>query len=180
MAPAVLSPVPAVGVCALLAQRRWSLPVALTAMALVRLRLGRTLPDTPDRPRLARDLTAEVAVSTLRQASHLLLRHWWPGAVVAATASRRARRALLAAAVWDLLDHREVAPATSVGGVRRAAARRPRLRRRPLVGGAPGEIGPGAGATRDRPPLQPLARALTVVPVAVTVNDIPATEQENP
>ena len=47
----------------------------------------------------------------MRQTSHLLLRHWWPGAFVAATVSRRARRALVAAAVWDLLDHREVAPA---------------------------------------------------------------------
>jgi hypothetical protein len=111
MAPAVLSPVPVLGVCALLAQRRWSLPVALAAMAAVRLRLGRSLPDTPDRPRLAADLTAEVSISTLRQTSHLLLRHWWPGAAVAAAVSRRARRALLAAAVWDLLDHREVAPA---------------------------------------------------------------------
>ena len=39
-------------------------------------------------------LTAEVSVSTLRQTSHLLLRHWWPGAAVAAAVSRRARRAL--------------------------------------------------------------------------------------
>ena len=110
MAPAVLSPVPVLGVCALLAQRRWSVPVALAAAVAVRVRLGRSLPDTPDRPRLAGELTAEVSVSTLRQTSHLLLRHWWPGAVVAAAVSRRARRALLAAAVWDLVDHREVAP----------------------------------------------------------------------
>ncbi len=111
MAPAVLSPVPVVGMCALLAQRRWSVPVALASVVVVRARLRRTLPDTPDRTRLARDLTAEVSVSTVRQTSHLLLRHWWPGAVAAAALSRRARRALLAAAVWDLLDHREVAPA---------------------------------------------------------------------
>ena len=114
MAPAVLSPVPLLGVCALLAQRRWSLPLAVAATAGVRLRLGRSLPDTPDRARLAGDLTAEVSVSTLRQTSHLLLRHWWPGAFLAAVVSRRARRALLAAAVWDLLDHREVAPAGAV------------------------------------------------------------------
>jgi mycofactocin system glycosyltransferase len=114
MAPAVLSPVPLLGVCALLAQRRWSLPLALVAMTAVRLRLGRSLPDTPDRSRLAEDLTAEVSVSTLRQTSHLLLRHWWPGALVAAAVSRRARRALLAAAVWDLVDHREVEPARAM------------------------------------------------------------------
>lgn len=108
MAPAVLSPVPALGALALLAQRRWSLPAALGAAVLVRLRLGRTLPDTPDRARLATALTAEVAASTLRQGSHLLLRHWWPGTALAALASRRARRAVAAALLWDLLDHREV------------------------------------------------------------------------
>jgi mycofactocin glycosyltransferase len=108
MAPAVLSPVPALGAAALLAQRRWSIPAALGALALVRVRLGRTLPDTPDRGRLATALTAEVGVSTLRQGSHLLLRHWWPGAAAACLVSRSARRAATAAMVWDLLDHREV------------------------------------------------------------------------
>jgi len=108
MAPAVLSPVPALGAAALLAQRRWSVLVALGCLGLVRIRLGRTLPETPDRGRLATELTAEVAVSTLRQGSHLLLRHWWPGAALAALLSRRARRAVAAAMVWDLLDHREV------------------------------------------------------------------------
>lgn len=111
MAPAVLSPVPAVGAIALLWQRRWSIPCSVGAIALVRLRLGRTLPDTPDRGRLATALTAEVGVSTLRQCSHLLLRHWWPGALAAGLVSRRARRAVAAAMVWDLLDHREVPPA---------------------------------------------------------------------
>jgi mycofactocin system glycosyltransferase len=111
MAPAVLSPVPAVAAVALLAQRRWSVPVALGCLALVRVRLGRTLPETPDRGRLATALTAEVGVSTLRQGSHLLLRHWWPGAALVAFGSRRARRAVAAAMVWDLLDHREVSPA---------------------------------------------------------------------
>jgi mycofactocin system glycosyltransferase len=110
MAPAVLSPVPAVGAAALLAQRRWSVPVALGCLVLVRIRLGRTLPETPDRGRLATELTAEVAVSTLRQGSHLLLRHWWPGAALAAVVSPRARRAVGAAMLWDLLDHREVPP----------------------------------------------------------------------
>ncbi len=156
MAPAVLSPVPVLGVCALLAQRRWSVPVALAAAVAVRVRLGRSLPDTPDRPRLAGELTAEVSVSTLRQTSHLLLRHWWPGAVVAAAVSRRARRALLAAAVWDLLDHREVAPTRAAEAFVARRLRRPRLRRRPVVGGRPGSFRPRAGPARDRPPVPPL------------------------
>lgn len=108
MAPAVLSPVPTVGVIALVWQRPWSVPCGVGALALVRWRLGRTLPDTPDRTRLATALTAEVGVSTLRQGSHLLLRHWWPGAAAACLVSRRARRAVAAAMVWDLLDHREL------------------------------------------------------------------------
>ncbi|MFC7497171.1 MULTISPECIES: mycofactocin biosynthesis glycosyltransferase MftF [unclassified Nocardioides] len=111
MAPAVLSPVPALGAIALLWQRKWSLACGSSAIALVRWRLGRTLPDTPDRTRLATALTAEVTVSTLRQSSQLLLRHWWPGAAAAALVSRRARRAVVAAMVWDLLDHRDVPPA---------------------------------------------------------------------
>jgi mycofactocin system glycosyltransferase len=108
MAPAVLSPVPALGALALLAQRRWSVPVSLGCLVLVRARLGRTLPETPDRGRIATALTSEVAVSTLRQGSHLLLRHWWPGTAAAALVSRRARRAVAAAMVFDLLDHRDV------------------------------------------------------------------------
>ena len=111
MAPAVLSPVPTIGAIALLWQRPWSIPCSSSAIALVRWRLGRTLPDTPDRGRLATELTGEVAVSTLRQTSHLLLRHWWPGAALACLVSRRARRAVAAAMLWDLLDHREVTPA---------------------------------------------------------------------
>jgi mycofactocin system glycosyltransferase len=113
MAPAVLSPVPALGAAAVLAQRRWSVPGALGAAALVRWRLGRTLPDTPDRRRLATALTVEVGTSTVRQASHLVLRHWWPAAAAAALVSRRGRRAVGAALVWDLLDHADV-------GLRRA------------------------------------------------------------
>ncbi len=108
MAPAVLSPVPTIGAIALIVQRPGSIACTSGAMALVRWRLGRTLPDTPDRGRLATELTAEVGVSTLRQSAHLLLRHWWPAAALAAVVSRRARRAVLAALVWDLLDHREV------------------------------------------------------------------------
>lgn len=111
MAPAVLSPVPAMGALALLAQRRWSVPCAVGALVLVRLRLGRTLPETPDRSRLATSLTGEVAVSTLRQGSQLLLRHWWPAAAGGVLVSRRARRAVAAALVWDLLDHRGMPPA---------------------------------------------------------------------
>ena len=110
MAPAVLSPVPAVALVAMACQRRWSIPVAVCAMAAVRLRLGRSLPRTPDRSALATELTAEVTVSSARQGAHLLLRHWVPGTAVAALVSRRARRALLAAAVWDIIDHRGLSP----------------------------------------------------------------------
>ncbi len=174
MAPAVLSPVPTVGALALASQRRWSLPVALGALALVRVRLGRTLPDTPDRGRLATELTAEVAVSTLRQGSHLLLRHWWPGAAVGGAGVATGEPCRAAALVWDLLDHREVPlrrrprrssrggsttspTAPACGGARSASARRAcSCRGSPADGGSrPHPSAAGSAAT----PCCPRARS---------------------
>ncbi len=72
---------------------RWPCPVALTAIAVGRLRLGRSLTDIPERQRLAGGgLATKVVVSALRQPSHLLP-HWCPGAVLAAVVSLPARRA---------------------------------------------------------------------------------------
>ena len=68
-------------------------------------------------------LTALGAVSSLQQAGSALTRHYWPVAVLAATRSPRARRALLVAAVADgLLDHRRVRP--DLDPVRYVVARR--------------------------------------------------------
>ena len=65
-----------------------------------------------DRPwRTAASLTAMGASSSLQQTASALTRHYWPVAVLAATRSPRARRALVVAAVADaLLDRRRVRP----------------------------------------------------------------------
>lgn len=109
VAPLVISPWSAVFAGALLAQRRWSVPVALAAASVATAgtakRLGRS-----ERPvRAAAVLTLEGSVAVLWQTSAALTRHYWPLAALAATRSRRARRALvLAAVVEGLVDRRRV------------------------------------------------------------------------
>ncbi|OAA26828.1 mycofactocin system glycosyltransferase [Frankia sp. EI5c] len=110
-APAVLTPWSAGVAVALLAQRRWSLPVAAAMFAVLSTRLARRLPDEPRRARLAADLVGRGLVSTAGQTSALMLRHWWPLSLAGCLISRRARRAVLVAALADgLVDHRRHAP----------------------------------------------------------------------
>jgi mycofactocin system glycosyltransferase len=111
VAPLVLNPWTTVLTVAVLAQRRWSLPLVAAVLVAVTARVARKLGSADHPVRTAGSLTALGAVSTLQQAGSALTRHYWPVAVLAATRSRRARRALLAAAVADgLLDHRRVRP----------------------------------------------------------------------
>jgi mycofactocin system glycosyltransferase len=103
--PAVLSPTMAAVVALLLAQRRPAsvAEAALTASSWVRLR--RSLPDVSHPSGLAARLAAAGLFGAASQAAGLLVRHWWPITAVAAVASRRVRRAALAAALADgLLD----------------------------------------------------------------------------
>ncbi|MEP7090489.1 MAG: mycofactocin biosynthesis glycosyltransferase MftF [Nocardioidaceae bacterium] len=111
VAPLVLSPWTAALTLAVLAQRRWSLPLAVAVAAAVSVRIAGKL-DTDDRPlRTAASLTALGGVSALTQAGSALTRHYWPVAAVAAVRFPRARRALVVAAVADaLLDHHRVHP----------------------------------------------------------------------
>lgn len=107
IAPAVFAPWSAALVTALLAQRRWSAPVAGAVLAGVTYRIGRRLGDTRDRHRLAARLTANGALAALAQTSALLNRHWWPLTVVGCVASRRVRRAAAVAALADIaLEYR--------------------------------------------------------------------------
>ncbi|WP_030326356.1 mycofactocin biosynthesis glycosyltransferase MftF [Streptomyces sp. NRRL B-3229] len=107
IAPAELAPWSAAFLAALLAQRRWSLPVAGAVAGATALRIARKLDGTSHPHRLALRLTAIGAVGALGQASALLTRHWWPLTALACTASRRARRAAAVAALADLtLEHR--------------------------------------------------------------------------
>lgn len=123
VAPMVVSAWSAVLAAAVLAQRRWSVPVALGAAAVATAgtarRLGRS-----DRPvRAAAVLTLEGSVAVLWQTSAALTRHYWPLAALAATRSRRARRALVFAAVAEgLADRRRVG--ADLDPVRYVVARR--------------------------------------------------------
>ena len=100
VAPVVLAPWTAVLAGAVLAQRRWSLPVAAAACGSATVQVVRKL-DGEVSWRTAAGLAGRGAAGTLRQVAGSLLRHHWPLAVVAATRSRRARRALVVAALAE-------------------------------------------------------------------------------
>ncbi|MEQ7849225.1 mycofactocin system glycosyltransferase, partial [Nocardioides kribbensis] len=65
--------------------------------------LATTLPEAPERPRLAAGLTARGLGWAVRQETGLLLRHWWPLTVVGAALSRDVRRAVVSALAVDLV-----------------------------------------------------------------------------
>ena len=123
VAPLVLNAWTAALAASVLAQRRWSIPAAALVCAAETASVSRKLSSGEQRVRTAASLTALGAVSSLQQAASALTRHYWPLALLAATRSRRARRALVVAAVADtVLDHRRVRPDLDV--VRFGAARR--------------------------------------------------------
>ncbi|MFT4307005.1 MAG: mycofactocin biosynthesis glycosyltransferase MftF, partial [Microbacterium sp.] len=100
--PAILRPWSAGVLLALLAGRRWSLPVAVAISLAAGWRLRRRLPQAMHgRTGLALRLTAGGIVSAVSQLSALALRHWWPVAAVACVASRRARLVVGALAMAD-------------------------------------------------------------------------------
>ena len=109
VAPLVISPWSAVFAGAILAQRRWSIPVALASAAVATAGTSRRLGRSERPVRAAAILTLEGGVAVLWQTAAALTRHYWPLAALAATRSRRARRALVVAAVVDgLVDRRRV------------------------------------------------------------------------
>ncbi|CAN5199201.1 mycofactocin biosynthesis glycosyltransferase MftF [soil metagenome] len=103
IAPAILPPWSVALMVALLAQRRWSLPVAagvfVYTVGRVRAKLGKSEHPT----RLALGLTANGTVAALVQGSALLLRHWWPVTAVACVFSPAIRRATAFAAAADIV-----------------------------------------------------------------------------
>ncbi|XUL93897.1 mycofactocin biosynthesis glycosyltransferase MftF [Streptomyces galilaeus] len=107
IAPAVFAPWNAALVVALLAQRRWSLPVAGAALGVAAVDIARKLDRTEHSYQLALRLTANGAVSALSQTSALLTRHWWPLTALGCTVSSRVRRATAVAALTDIaLEYR--------------------------------------------------------------------------
>lgn len=101
-APAVLSPTMALAATALLARRWWSLPVALIGVGGGARSLTHALPDSPERPRLAIDLSIRGLGWAVRQESALLLRHWWPATALACLISKHVRRLVLSAWMVDV------------------------------------------------------------------------------
>jgi mycofactocin glycosyltransferase len=123
VAPMVVSPWSGALAVAVLAQRWWSVPVALAAAGAATAGTARRL-DRSQRPvRAAAVLTLEGSVAVLWQTAAALTRHYWPLAAIVATRSRRGRRALLVAAVGEgLADRRRVG--SDLDPVRYVLARR--------------------------------------------------------
>ncbi len=104
VAPVAMPAWAAVACAALAAQRRWSLPVAGAATGLAVGGLVSRLQQSDHPVRTAAALVPLGLVAALRQTAAGLTRHWWPVAVAAAVPSRRARRAVLVAAIAGGLD----------------------------------------------------------------------------
>jgi mycofactocin system glycosyltransferase len=99
--PMVLSPWTAAACAALLAQRRWSVPLAMGITAVAAERLSRRL-SRLERPRVSAARLAGLGLSGAGlQVANAMLRHHWPVAAALSPFSRRARRAVLLAAVAE-------------------------------------------------------------------------------
>jgi mycofactocin system glycosyltransferase len=108
IAPAVLAPWSAALLVALLAQRRWSLPVAAAVTAFAAGRIAWKVRGRSAHPvRLGARLAGAGAAASVSQGIALVVRHWWPLTLAAALVSRRARRAAVVAAIADVaLEYR--------------------------------------------------------------------------
>ena len=111
VAPAALAPWSAAVLGLLLAQRRWSVPLAAAVAAAVSVRLARRLPRSEHPLRLSAALTGLGLAGALGQGAGLLLRHWWPLSLIGCLFSRRVRRAVLIAGLWEgMAEYRKLAP----------------------------------------------------------------------
>lgn len=111
VAPLRLDPLCATAVGALVAQRCWSVPVAVVAaVAHLGLMAART-PSPQRRLTTGANLTAMTLVATGWQLAAAATRHHWPLAAGAALVSRRARRGIVVAALAEgITDYRRVRP----------------------------------------------------------------------
>lgn len=111
IAPAVFAPWTLGVVAALLAQRRWSVPVAAAIWAGATWQVAGKLTRSERPLRVSAALTGAGVLSSLSQTMALLVRHWWPLAVAASVYSRRIRRAVVLAGILDaVLEHRRTRP----------------------------------------------------------------------
>lgn len=123
IAPAAFAPWSVALLVLLAAQRKWSVPAASAVTLVTAFRIGSRLRPAEHPYALGLLLAGNGVVAAVAQAMSLMLRHWWPAAAVACIVSRRARRAVLAAAVVDVaLEYRR--DAAHLDPVRFAVARR--------------------------------------------------------
>lgn len=101
VAPAVLAPWSTIVLVAAVAQRRWSLPIIVGTAGFTAWRIARRLGHVRHPYRVSLRLIGGALVSSVAQGISLLVRHWWPVAVVGSLLSRRLRRAVAVAAVAD-------------------------------------------------------------------------------
>lgn len=99
--PMRLAPWTAAACLALAAQRRASLPVTAVLAGIATARLAGSLRGLRHPWRLAGRLVAEGLGGALWQLASGLVRHWWPLTLLGCAASRRIRRAAVAAAVVE-------------------------------------------------------------------------------
>ncbi|GGD70087.1 mycofactocin biosynthesis glycosyltransferase MftF [Microbacterium murale] len=102
IAPAILPPWAVALVLSLIAQRRWSLPLAAAICVATTAKISRKAGRSDHPRRLAAELTMSGAAAAVVQGMALLLRHWWPAVVVLAVFSKRLRRAVLLAHLADV------------------------------------------------------------------------------
>lgn len=123
VAPVVLPPWGALVLAAAIAQRRWSAPVIAVTAVVVTVRIARRLPRMRAPWSLAARLTGYGMTAVGAQGVALLVRHWWPVAVIGSLLSPRLGRAtivaMLADAAWEYARLRP-----GMDPVRFAAARR--------------------------------------------------------
>lgn len=111
IAPAVMTPWSVALMASLLAQRKWSLPVAVVIAIGATIRSGRKLSSAPQPYVLGATITAQGIRSAATQTSALMLKHWWPITAVGCLFSHRIRKAVLVAAVVDVVSEYDKDPA---------------------------------------------------------------------
>ncbi|MBF4766221.1 mycofactocin biosynthesis glycosyltransferase MftF [Nocardioides agariphilus] len=119
---AVLSPLPALAGAAVLVRSRWAPLLAIVAVLSGAREVRRRIDVDPGSDRLALGLATKGLGWTLRQESALVLRHWWPAALVGAAASPTGRRLVAGAIVVDVvatrLEHPELPVLRTLAGRR--------------------------------------------------------------
>lgn len=105
VAPAVLTPWSVAVVAVTLLQKRWSIAAALAITAAAGVQISRKLSRSEQPIQLGLYLATRGSIAAYAQTMGLLLRHWWPLALLGCIFSRRMRRAVavacLADAAWE-------------------------------------------------------------------------------